>query len=163
RARDDSSSTSVPPASPRPLLGFDTCALPSVAAMHSWKNASPFGVVGVYLGGGARSCPDASPDWVGAVLAQGWRVIPTYAGVQAPCNRDFHARIDPASASTQASDAVDARAGRAARAGIGRGAPIYLDLEAYDHPDAACVPAVKTFISAWVHRLHQRGYVAGLY
>jgi hypothetical protein len=46
--------------------------------------------------------------------------------------------------------------------GLGRGMPIYYDLESYT-PSASCSPPVKAFVQAWVARLHARGYVAGFY
>jgi hypothetical protein len=94
-------------------------------------------------------------------VAQGWRVVPTYVGLQAPCS-DYNARMDPSSPSAQGTQSADDAADRAARAGLGQGAPIYFDLESHE-PDAACSEVVKTFLSSWTHRLHERGYVAGLY
>ena len=156
----------APPADP--MLGFDTCETPSVDDLRVWKDTSPYGAVGIYIGGVARNCPNTaldSPDWVTAVVAQGWHVIPTYVGLQAPCS-DFNARMDPSSPSspvtTQGIQSADDAADHAVRAGIGPDAPIYFDLESHD-PDPACSEVVKTFLSAWTHRLHERGYVSGLY
>jgi hypothetical protein len=155
-----------PPAAPaQPMLGFDTCETPSVDDMRVWKAASPYGAVGIYIGGTARHCPNTALDnsaWVNAVAAQGWRLVPTYVGLQAPCS-DFNARMDPSSSpALQGTQSADDAADRAARAGIGQGAPIYFDLESHD-PDAACSEVVKTFLNAWTRRLHERGYISGLY
>jgi glycoside hydrolase-like protein len=154
-----------PPPPAQPMLGFDTCETPSVDDMQVWKDTSPYAAVGIYIGGTARNCPNTAldtPAWVAAVVAQGWHVIPTYVGLQAPCS-DFNARMDPASSvTTQGIQSADDAADHAVRAGIGQGAPIYFDLESHD-PDPACSEVVKTFLSAWTHRLHERGYVSGLY
>jgi hypothetical protein len=147
------------------MLGFDTCETPSVAEMSAWKGASPFGAVGIYIGGASRHCPNQaldSPGWVTAVTAQGWRLIPTYVGLQAPCS-DFHALMDPANASLQGAQAADDAVLHAQRAGIGTGAPIYFDLEAFGDADDACIAAVQAFLSSWAQRLHDSGYLAGLY
>ena len=164
-ARDEAAATPSPPPPPaEPMLGFDTCETPSVGDMRAWKDTSPYGAVGIYIGGVARHCPNTAldtPAWVTAVVAQGWRLIPTYVGLQAPCS-DFNARMDPASPAAQGTQSADDAADRAARAGLGAGAPIYFDLESHD-PDPACSEVVKTFLSAWTRRLHERGYVAGLY
>jgi hypothetical protein len=160
--------TSSPPpttAAAAPMLGFDTCETPTVEEMAVWKSTSPFSAVGVYIGGAARHCPNPaldSPAWVRAVTAQGWRLIPTYVGLQAPCS-DFNARMDPATSASQGIQAANDAVMRAQKAGIGTGAPIYFDLEAFDAPDAACLAVVATFISSWTQRLHDYGYVAGLY
>jgi hypothetical protein len=45
-----------------PMLGFDTCETPSVAEMSAWKGTSPFGAVGIYIGGAARHCPNPALD-----------------------------------------------------------------------------------------------------
>jgi hypothetical protein len=154
-----------PPVPPEePMLGFDTCETPSVDDMGVWKQTSPYSAVGIYIGGIARNCPNPALDnsaWVTAVVAQGWRIVPTYVGLQAPCS-DFNARMDPSSPSAQGTQSADDAADRAARAGLGQGAPIYFDLESHD-PDPACSEVVKTFLSSWTHRLHERGYLAGLY
>jgi hypothetical protein len=52
---------------------------------------------------------------------------------------------------------------RAGVAGIGQGAPIYYDMEAYNNTDAGCVAAVRQFVSAWVDQLHAQGYAAAMY
>src|SRR6516164_124804 len=67
-------------------LGFDTCAAPSTATMAAWL-ASPYRSVGIYIGGANRACGDGnlSAGWVGSVEGQGWRLVPEYVGLQAPC------------------------------------------------------------------------------
>src|SRR6266571_413881 len=36
--------------------GFDACTAPSSAFMSTWKSASPYGAVGIYIGGADRAC-----------------------------------------------------------------------------------------------------------
>ena len=65
---------------------FDTCTAPTLAQMTAWK-ASPYKAIGIYIGGVNRSCaqPQLTPSWVTAVTAMGWRLVPIYLGLQAPC------------------------------------------------------------------------------
>jgi hypothetical protein len=44
-----------------------------------------------------------------------------------------------------------------------RGSAIYLDMEAYDTTNAACVQAVQTYVQAWGRAAHAAGYWAGFY
>jgi hypothetical protein len=57
-----------------------------------------------------------------------------------------------------AEDAVSA----ASAIGIGPGSPIYFDMEAYS-PTTSATNAVLTFLGAWTEKLHQLGYLSGVY
>src|SRR5581483_5487769 len=59
-------------------------------------------------------------------------------------------------------DADDA-VGRAGAFGLLAGSPIYFDMEGYSTTNPVCSSAVRTFLSAWIARVHARGYVAGVY
>src|SRR4030095_5768754 len=90
--------TTAPPApkAPASAFGFDTCEAPSVEQMQVWKQTSPYGVASAYIGGAMRHCRNAAldtPAWVNAVVAQGWRLMPTYVGPQAPCS-GFRNKMD---------------------------------------------------------------------
>src|SRR5512144_1618733 len=67
-------------------LAFDTCTAPTLAQMTAWK-ASPYKAVGIYIGGVNRTCaqPQLTAAWVTSVTAMGWRLVPIYLGLQAPC------------------------------------------------------------------------------
>ena len=146
-------------------LGFDTCVLPSVATMNTWKTASPYSTIGIYFGGALRACPpDAlnSATWVNTVTAQGWRLIPTYVGPQAPCT-GYSQRIDPAVAFDEGIFLAGDAASHAALSGLPPGSPLYYDMEAYNTSDATCSLAVREFIAGWVTELHVLGYKAGFY
>lgn len=142
--------------------GFDTCTAPSLAAMAAWRK--DFVAATIYIGGPARSCPDGrlSRDWIAAVHAMGWRLIPTYVGPQAPCARR-RVRFPPDAAGLAGEFSADDAAQRARALGLPRHAPIYLDVEAYDRRDALCRQAVLVFVDAWTKRLRSLGYVPGVY
>jgi hypothetical protein len=96
------------------------------------------------------------------VYAQGWKLIPIYVGLQAPCTT-FRAVINPGIAQSQGVVAADDAADKALALGITGPAPIYFDMEFYDRNASGCSLAVEQFIAGWVTRLHQRGFTAGLY
>jgi subtilisin family serine protease len=149
-------------------LGFDTCEAPATSTMATWKNASPYTTVGIYIGGENRACANLaldSPSWVSTVRAQGWRMLPIYVGLQAPCISFGATQIsrDGFVAAIQGIVAANDAVAEAGLAGLQAGSPIYFDMEAYDNTDTGCVAAVRNFVSGWVARLHQLGYVAGLY
>jgi hypothetical protein len=142
---------------------FDACTAPSTFAMARWRSA--FGGVGVYIGGANRACsqPNLTATWISRVRAQKWHVLPLYVGLQAPCTSAVDAaRINPADAAQQGAAAATDAVRQASSLGLGQRSPIFYDMEHYGR-DPACVQAVLKFISAWVARLHQHGYFAGLY
>ena len=57
--------------------------------------------------------------------------------------------------------AVDA-AEQASAVAIGPGSPIYFDMESYSRTSSATA-ATLAFLEAWTRKLHQLGYVAGVY
>jgi hypothetical protein len=145
-------------------LGFDACTAPSTSQMSSWLS-SPFRAIGIYVGGANRGCsqPNLTLGWVQTVLNQGWKLIPIYVGLQAPCASISAAKIDPANAGAQGAAAATDAMNRAAALGIGAQRPLFFDMEAYDNTNSGCVAAVRAFVSGWVGRLHQGGYLAGFY
>src|SRR5581483_8588592 len=97
------------------------------------------------------------------VEAQGWTIIPTYVGQQAPCSDDHLANpIDPAQAGAEGTAAADDAIAQARRLGLEPGSPIYNDMESYTG-DAACHQAVVKFLAAWTQELHAQGYLSGVY
>jgi hypothetical protein len=135
--------------------GFDACAAPSAAYMSAWKGPSPYGAVGIYIGGADRACaqPNLTAGWVSQQAAAGWRFIPTYVGPQA----EFKQITAPA---TQAVAAADDAVTQAAALGFGPGTPIYYDMEAYPSTQKSSALA---FLSAWTTRLHAQGYRSAVY
>ena len=135
--------------------GFDACTAPSSAFMSAWKAASPYGAVGIYIGGAERACdqPNLTADWVTQQAAAGWHFLPTYVGVQA----EFGQITSPASqAVAAAKDAVT----KAKALGFGPGNLIYYDMEAFGSGQET---NVLNFLSAWTKQIHAEGYKSGVY
>ncbi len=147
--------------------GFDACSAPAIAKLQAWA-ASPYRALGVYVGGANRACsqPNLTPVWVSSVLSLGWRLMPLYVGLQAPCvtqGKLEHMSSTAATAVTQGKAAADDAATQVAALGLPTGSPVYADVEGYKLGNATCTRAVQSFVSGWVQELHARGLVAGLY
>jgi hypothetical protein len=154
--------TRVPGGADRPLAGFDTCHTPSLRTMRVWR--ARFSAAGIYIGGENMACAygHLSRTWVQTVKAMGWSLLPNYVGPQPPCDR-YPGRIRPRQAEAQGRAAADGAIADADMLGIGRGSPIYYDMEAYNRTKGRCVTAVLTFLDAWTRRLNARGYLSGVY
>lgn len=145
-------------------LGFDACAAPSSRTMSAWAS-SPYRAIGVYIGGSNRACsqPNLTSTWVGEQVADGWHLIPTYVGLQAPTSACTScAMLSSSKATTQGIEAADDAVADAQAIGMGAGSPIYFDMEAYTRTSSATA-ATLTFLSAWTTQLHALGYVSGVY
>ncbi|WP_328954734.1 glycoside hydrolase domain-containing protein [Kitasatospora purpeofusca] len=134
--------------------GFDACVAPSSAFMKNWKATSPYGAVGIYIGGPEQKCsqPNLTADWVRQQAADGWRFIPIYVGVQAPKITN-----PAAQGAAQADDAI----AKAAALGLGPGSLLHYDMENYSVSQYSS--KVLTLLSAWTNRLHERGYKSSVY
>ena len=88
--------------------------------------------------------------------------MPTFVGLQAPCN-SFSDEINPSQAAAQGLAAANQAMSDASLFGLGTGTPIYFDMEAYDENNSGCVTAVLTFLDAWTRQLTSQGYVSGVY
>ena len=141
--------------------GFDSCTTPSLAAMRAWRQA--FSAMAVYIGGVEAGCasPNLTADWVRAVTGLGWALMPTYVGRQASCS-SFSVRIRPDRAEAQGQAAALDAIHQAATLGMGRGTPVYYDMEAY-HGHRRCKDATLAFLDAWTRTLHAHGYSSGVY
>ncbi|MFB7472855.1 DUF1906 domain-containing protein [Kitasatospora sp. NPDC056184] len=159
-----------PPARPRDLYAgeaFDACTAPPLETLRAWRDASPYGALGIYTSGGQRGCaqPRLTADWVGQARAMGWRFLPVHVGLQAPCSdlKRKPKRIDPARAAQQGrEEAAEAVEGLRA-VGLGQGSPVFLDIEAYPMRDPSCGQAVVDFTVGWTQALHAAGYRSGFY
>ncbi|GGV04104.1 hypothetical protein GCM10010182_22950 [Actinomadura cremea] len=142
--------------------GFDTCTAPALDTMKRWREA--FEVTNIYIGGAARGCaqPNLTEAWVRDVRAMGYRITPTYVGLQAPCGPRPQRFTRAGAAKQGRENAVDA-ARRARDLGIPRGEPVYLDMEAYDSSKSGCRKAVLDFVDAWVSEMKKRGYRPCMY
>jgi Domain of unknown function (DUF1906) len=146
-------------------LGFDACTVPSTATMRAWL-ASPYRIIGTYLGGVNWACSYGNFDtaWVSQVAAEGWRFIPIWVGPQAPCTGIQGATtINPAQAAAQGQAEAVAAVAAAQGFGYGSGTPVYFDMEGYDSSNTSCAQAVLTFLGGWTQGLHAAGYLSGVY
>jgi hypothetical protein len=121
-------------------------------------------VTAIYIGGQMMGCGygNLTAGWVRRVEAMGWSLLPVYVGLQAPCD-SFSGKINPKRAAAQGTVAASHAIADARAFGLGRGSPIYYDMEAYDHTRRKCVTAVLTFLDAWTRRLNARGFLPGVY
>jgi hypothetical protein len=145
-------------------LGFDACTAPSARSMNAWKE-SPYRAVGVYIGGLNRGCsqPNLTPEWVAAQTAAGWHLIPTYVGLQAPTSAcSSCAKLSASQATAQGVAAAVNAVEEASAVAMGPGSPIYFDMESYSRTSSATA-ATLAFLEAWTKKLHELGYVSGVY
>ena len=144
-------------------LGFDPCTAPSVTQMAAWLS-SPYRAVGIYIGGTNMGCsqPNLTAGWVSQESAAGWHLIPTYVGLQAPANSCGCAGISSPRATAQGVAAANDAVARAAALGLGRGNPIYTDMEYYPRGSTNSA-AVLAYLSGWTAQLHASGYLSGVY
>lgn len=148
---------------------FDTCQAPSGATMRAWKKSSPYGAVGVYIGGRGRACPNQkylNRSWVKAAHSMGWKFLPLYVGSQSPCVGAANKRkvLINSSAPYQQGrrEGLDA-VRQAQRLGMVRHSAVYLDMEAYNYKNTRCAATTLRFIQGWNSAVRARGYVAGFY
>ena len=146
----------------RILAGFDTCAAPSLPTMKAWR--AKYAATAIYIGGQMMACGQSnlSASWVQQTEAMGYALMPTFVGLQAPCD-SFSGKIDPKQAAPQGTAAANQAVTAAKSYGLGAGTPIYYDMEAYDHTNAGCRTAVLTFLDAWTRQLKAVGYISGVY
>ncbi|MBO0787338.1 MAG: DUF1906 domain-containing protein, partial [Actinobacteria bacterium] len=143
--------------------GFDTCTAPSRRVMRRARRS--YSVTAVYLGGPEAACGygNLSRSWVRHVTRMGWALMPVYVGRQAHCNHQFRVRIRRGHAMAEGRSAARHAIRLAAALGIGRGAPIYDDMEAYRTRSRICRRQVLSFFVGWTRQLHARGYRSGVY
>ncbi|MFK4147621.1 glycoside hydrolase domain-containing protein [Streptomyces sp. NPDC004065] len=144
--------------------GFDACTAPAQSSMNTWKSASPYAAIGVYIGGVNRACAQArlNAQWVQAQYANGWRFFPLYVGPQSrtsSCGSACAPITDPAPQGRQAAEDAVAQAGAL---GMDKGTVIYNDLEAYSRGGSSTTE-VLGYLEAWTKRLHELGYRSGAY
>ncbi len=159
--------------------GFDQCVSPSQSAMDTWLRTSPFLAVGIYISGDSRGCrsqPNLTKKWVATQLRKGWRLLPITLGPQASCHPSFprygddevikpkagkSGKYRPArrQARREAVKTVDA----AQDLGIVRRSTLWYDLEGFDLTLTHCRESALAFLSAYTVKIHDLGYVSGVY
>jgi hypothetical protein len=144
------------------LPGFDTCTAPSLATMEAWR--AKYSAAAIYIGGQMVACGtgNLSSSWVEQAEAMGWSLMPTFVGLQAPCN-SFSGKINTKQAASQGTTAANQAIADAQSFGLNAGSPIYYDMEAYNNTNNSCRRAVLTFLDAWDRQLQAKGYVSGVY
>lgn len=145
--------------------GFDKCAIGTVSQMQAWWTNTPWSWANVYIGGANRACGQSglTSSWIRSVFLQGWRLVPTWVGLQAPgssCTGCSKMSTSTTTARQQGINEANAAADAVAALGFPAPSIIYLDMERYDPTSNA---AVRAFVNAWVERLGQRGHSAGVY
>jgi len=148
--------------------GFDACRTPSTAtlARFTTKKTEIYRAVGMYIGGANLGCmqPNVTPALVTWAQENGWHLIPTYVGLQAP-NTSCSCQTIPQNAKDDIE--LGQRAATEAVAemkalGLGPGNPIYYDMEAYKQGGRDSAAALS-FEQAWTQQLHADGYLSGVY
>ncbi|MFE0592477.1 glycoside hydrolase domain-containing protein [Micromonospora echinospora] len=145
--------------------GFDTCTAPSQSTMDAWRASSPYRAVGIYISGASRSCTQANltSTWVTNQINRGWHLIPIELDNQAPCGtRTPKMSYDPATARSQGATRATSAVNAARSLGIPAGSVIYNDIEHYPSSES-CKAAVLSYLSGWTLRLHELGYLSGMY
>jgi hypothetical protein len=130
--------------------------------MRAWRPV--YRIANIYIGGATRSCSDGnlSKAWITRVRRMGYRLIPTYVGLQAPCSR-YRRHFTACGAARMGAASADSAVRRARALGIGRRAPIYFDMEAYRSRKRWCRVAVLRFLHNWSRRLRVHHYTPGGY
>ncbi|MEV7524474.1 DUF1906 domain-containing protein [Streptomyces sp. NPDC091371] len=169
-AADTGGRTVAKPSAPRtgqqPFTGqgFDACTAPTQRAMDTWRAESPFGAIGIYIGGPARACaqPQLSADWVERQAGAGWHLMPIWVGPQPWHNAATGLSTDPSEADAQGRTAADGAVDAARSLGLGAGTLLYNDLEHYTDRATWDAPVVA-YLTAWTVRLHELGYRSAAY
>jgi photosystem II stability/assembly factor-like uncharacterized protein len=145
---------------------FDKCSIPTLDEMQTWMDKSPYWTVNVYIGGIHRGCPNYGLDafWVYAATQQGWNLIPTWVGPQAPCSSfKYRMSYDPEKAYIEGKIEADSAVLAAEKLGLMGSHVIYYDLEAFSGTSTSCREATKAFMRGWSERLQEAGLRSGLY
>ena len=140
---------------------FDPCAAPSSSTMSAWKGTSPYGAIGVYIGGADVGCsqPNLTSSWVSTEASAGWHFFTLYVGPQAP-GSSCTSCTTITSATSQADSAAEDAVTNAENLGFGPGTPILYDMESFSSSGES---TALSFLSEWTNKLHALGYDSGVY
>ena len=145
---------------------FDKCNIPTISQMQTWWDKSPYRGTNIYIGGISRTCAnlELNTTWIQAVSQQGWFLIPTWVGPQAPCSKyRYKMSANSQIAYEEGRKEADLAAAAITRIGITENRVIYYDLESFYGATQDCRNTVKSFMRGWVERLHESGVRAGGY
>lgn len=146
-------------------LGFDMCEAGTVSQMQAWWSNTPWSFANIYIGGDQRGCsqPTLNSAWVSDIIAQGWALVPTWVGPQAPTTSCSSCSIristNLAEAEEQGKEQADEASTAANLLGLIAPTIIYYDMEEY----SGSSPEVKAFMEGWRIELHNVGNKAGGY
>jgi hypothetical protein len=151
--------------------GFDKCTAAPASQMQIWWDHSYFQDANIYISGRNRGCSQGqlTANWVDQVSNMGWGLIPTIVGYQSPCTASTTSAklsYDVAVAEQQGRGEADIAAADATALGITTGSVLYYDMERYDPPNPdtlGCRPATLAFLKGWTDRVHELGYISGVY
>lgn len=148
---------------------FDKCEVPTLSQLQSWYNSSPYRAVNLYIGGISRFCANAplTASYIQSIYRQGWKLIPTWVGHQAPCTKykyPFPYNVDEAyQYGVNNANSANARMKELNLSNAdGSGSIIYLDLEHFGYT-ASCSAAARAYVNGWTMRLAELGIRSGLY
>ena len=150
---------------------FDICTVPSLSQLNTWYNKSPYRAVNLYIGGISRYCANTelTASYVEKIAEQGWKLIPTWVGHQAPkpcANFNNPFPMDVNQAYQHGVDNANSAQKKMKELGLtylnGKGGVIYLDLEHFAY-SASCSDAARAYVNGWTTRLAQLGIMSGLY
>lgn len=146
-------------------IGFDQCEAGTVSQMQAWWTNTPWNYANIYIGGDQRGCaqPTLNSSWVSDIIGQGWTLVPTWVGPQAPTTSCSSCTIRISTNLTEAEEQGKEQADEASTAAneLGLIAPtiIYYNMEEY----SGSSPEVKAFLEGWRIELHNVGNKAGVY
>ena len=88
--------------------------------MKAWR--AKYAATAIYIGGQMMACGQSnlSASWVQQTEATGYALMPTFVGLQAPCN-SFSGKIDPKQAASQGTAAANQAVTAAKSYGLGHG------------------------------------------
>lgn len=150
---------------------FDKCEVPTLAQLQEWIVSSPYGGLNIYIGGTLRACANAAlnADYIDQIRnGQGWSLIPTWVGPQAPCT-NYKSKISSNANTAYQQGMNEANSALTVASAMNIAHPdqsgtiIYYDMEYYDTTNTSCNNAVKSFISGWVTQMHAKSSLAGVY
>ncbi|HET9622897.1 MAG TPA: glycoside hydrolase domain-containing protein [Kofleriaceae bacterium] len=145
--------------------GFDQCSAGTISQMQAWFTNTPWAWANVYIGGVNRGCaqPTVTSTWVNSVFAQGWHLVPTWVGPQAPgssCTSCSKMSTNTTTARQQGVAEANAASDKLAALGFPAPSIVYYDMERYDPTTSA---AVKAFVDGWDAQMRARGHQPGVY
>ena len=148
---------------------FDKCEVPTLSQLQSWRTSSPYRAVNLYIGGISKFCSNLpiTASYIQSIYRQGWKLILTWVGHQAPCTTfkyPFPYNVtDAYQYGVNNANQANARMRDLNLSNSdGSGNIIYLDLEHFGYTPN-CSAAARAYLNGWNTRLSQLGIATALY